>query len=177
MRYAENTFTENFFNTIGVDFKIRNAVIDSKVIKLQIWDTAGQERFRTLTSSYYRGAHGILIVYDVTDLDSFESVKNWVTEVDRLANDSVCKILIGNKCDRESERKISFEQGADLAKQYEMPFLEASAKSAYNVEEVFATITKEISEKFAKMQAAQSNYSAKLKKGSTLEGGARTGCC
>ena len=160
-------------------------MIDSKMIKLQIviknfnmqWDTAGQERFRTLTSSYYRGAHGILIVYDVTDPESFESVRNWVTEVDRLGNDSVCKILIGNKCDKEGDRKINFEQGADLAKQYEMPFLEASAKSAYNVEQVFTTITRAISEKFAKMQAAQTNYSAKLKKGSSLEHNSSTGGC
>jgi len=89
----------------------------------------------------------------------------------------VCKILIGNKCDKEGDRKINFEQGADLAKQYEMPFLEASAKSAYNVEQVFTTITRAISEKFAKMQAAQTNYSAKLKKGSSLEHNSSTGGC
>nr|ABR27273.1 Rab A61 [Nyctotherus ovalis] len=177
MRYAENTFTENFFNTIGVDFKIKTTTLDSKIIKLQIWDTAGQERFRTLTSSYYRGAHGILIVYDVTDQDSFECVKNWVSEVDRLANDTVCRILIGNKCDREADRKITFEQGADLAKQYEMPFLEALAKTSFHVEEVFNVITKAIDEKFAKNQQTQTSFSNKLKKGSTLEGGPKTTSC
>lgn len=116
-------------------------------------------------------------MYDVTDKDSFECVKNWVTEVDRLANDTVCKILIGNKCDRESERKITFEQGAELAKQYDMPFIEASAKTAFNVEEVFNVITKAINEKFAKNEPTQNSYNNRLKKGSSLEGGAKRGCC
>ena len=89
----------------------------------------------------------------------------------------MCRILIGNKSDKEAERKISFEQGADLAKQYEMPFLEASAKSSFNVEEVFNTITKAISEKLARSQPSQNNINSKLKKGSSIGGEARAGCC
>lgn len=111
MRYADNSFTENFFNTIGVDFKIRNVEHEGKIIKLQIWDTAGQERFRTITCSYYRGAHGIIIVYDVTDRESFESVKYWMEEIDRYANESVISLLVGNKTDREEDRVISIEEG------------------------------------------------------------------
>ena len=85
MRYSENQFTNNFYNTIGVDFKVKNLQIDGKDVKLQIWDTAGQDRFRTITSSYYRGANGILIVYDCTDKESFENIKTWMSEIDKYA--------------------------------------------------------------------------------------------
>ena len=144
MRYAENSFTENFFNTIGVDFKIKNIHLDKSMIKLQIWDTAGQERFRTLTSSYYRGAHGIIIVYDVCDRDSFENVRQWMTEIERFASEQVNKLLVGNKCDLDELRKVTFQEGAELAKHFDIPFLETSAKNSVNVEETFSTMTREI---------------------------------
>ncbi|KAF9684942.1 hypothetical protein SADUNF_Sadunf03G0002800 [Salix dunnii] len=99
LRFADDSYVDSYISTIGVDFKIRTVEHDGKTIKLQIWDTAGQERFRTITSSYYRGAHGIIIVYDVTEMESFNNVKQWLNEIDRYANDSVCKLLVGNKCD------------------------------------------------------------------------------
>ncbi|KAF8404299.1 hypothetical protein HHK36_009182 [Tetracentron sinense] len=99
LRFADDSYVDSYISTIGVDFKIRTVELDGKTIKLQIWDTAGQERFRTITSSYYRGAHGIIIVYDVTEMESFNNVKQWLNEIDRYANDSVCKLLVGNKCD------------------------------------------------------------------------------
>merc|ERR1711965_386176 len=89
LRFADDTYTETYISTIGVDFKIRTVEIDQKVIKLQIWDTAGQERFRTITSSYYRGAHGIIVVYDVTDEESFTAVERWMTEIERFAGPDV----------------------------------------------------------------------------------------
>ncbi|KAK9217330.1 hypothetical protein WN943_005957 [Citrus x changshan-huyou] len=104
-RFTRNEFCLESKSTIGVEFttrtlqKIRTVELDGKTIKLQIWDTAGQERFRTITSSYYRGAHGIIIVYDVTGMESFNNVKQWLNEIDGYANDSVCKLLVGNKCD------------------------------------------------------------------------------
>mmetsp|Transcript_1325 Transcript_1325/g.3547 ORF Transcript_1325/g.3547 Transcript_1325/m.3547 type:complete len:155 (-) Transcript_1325:896-1360(-) len=98
LRFADDTYTESYISTIGVDFKIRTLELDGKTIKLQIWDTAGQERFRTITSSYYRGAHGIIVVYDVTDQESFNNVKQWMNEIDRYANEKVNNCILCQLC-------------------------------------------------------------------------------
>merc|ERR1711907_636935 len=96
-RYSDDVFNASFITTIGIDFKIRTIELDGKRIKLQIWDTAGQERFRTITTAYYRGAMGILLVYDVTDETSFNNIRQWVKNIEANAQDNVNKILIGNK--------------------------------------------------------------------------------
>ncbi|CAM9501247.1 unnamed protein product [Scytosiphon promiscuus] len=106
LRYANDSFSQTFITTIGIDFKIKNIDLDSKRIKLQIWDTAGQERFRTITTSYFRGAQGILLVYDVTDKKSFNSIRNWVAQIQQHADVAVNKILIGNKCDMDEDREV-----------------------------------------------------------------------
>lgn len=108
LRFADDTYTESYISTIGVDFKIRTIDLDGKTIKLQIWDTAGQERFRTITSSYYRGAHGIIVVYDCTDQDTFNNVKQWLEEIDRYACDNVNKLLVGNKCDLHTKKVVDY---------------------------------------------------------------------
>ena len=118
-----------------------------------------------------------MIVYDVTDPESFENVRNWMLEVDKLSNDTVCKVIIGNKCDKDSDRKVTLQQGMELAKHYDVPFFETSAKSALNVEEVFSTITKSIHEKLQKLPQAQSAGKSKLKKGSSIQDQAKGGCC
>eukprot|EP01099_Mayorella_cantabrigiensis_P000865 TRINITY_DN1367_c0_g1_i3.p1 TRINITY_DN1367_c0_g1~~TRINITY_DN1367_c0_g1_i3.p1 ORF type:complete len:210 (-),score=45.88 TRINITY_DN1367_c0_g1_i3:386-958(-) len=99
LRFSDDSFTPSFITTIGIDFKIRTIELDGKRIKLQIWDTAGQERFRTITTAYYRGAMGILLVYDVTDEKSFQNIRNWIRNIEQHATESVNKMLIGNKCD------------------------------------------------------------------------------
>ncbi|XP_017635178.1 GTP-binding protein YPTM2-like isoform X4 [Gossypium arboreum] len=101
------------------------------------WDTAGQERFRTITGSYYRGAHGIIIVYDVTDQESFNNVKQWLSEIDRYASDNVNKLLVGNKCDLTANKVVSYETAKAFANEIGIPFLETSAKDATNVEQAF----------------------------------------
>ena len=124
--------------------KIRTIELDGKTIKLQIWDTAGQERFRTITSSYYRGAHGIIVVYDVTDNESFNNVKQWLHEIDRYACENVNKLLVGNKCDLEGKRVVSTEQGKEFADGLGIEFLETSAKTSTNVEQAFLTMASQI---------------------------------
>uniref|UniRef100_A0A7S3J9M8 Ras-related protein Rab-1 n=1 Tax=Euplotes harpa TaxID=151035 RepID=A0A7S3J9M8_9SPIT len=150
MRYADNSFTENFFNTIGVDFKIKTITLNDQIIKMQIWDTAGQDRFRTLTSSYYRGAHGIIIVYDVTSKDSFDNVRQWMQEIEKFASENVNKLLVGNKSDLEEQREVSYDEGVELAKKYDIPFLEVSAKNAIHVDDTFTTMASEIQTRFLK---------------------------
>ena len=130
--------------TIGVDFKIKTLEIDNKSVKLQIWDTAGEERFRNIVSSYYRGAHGIMMVYDITDLESFQNLNSWLIEIEKNASKNVYKILVGNKKDMESDRKVTYEQGKEFASQYGMKFFETSAKESVNVNEAFEMMTKEI---------------------------------
>lgn len=138
--------------TIGVDFKIRNNEVDGKTIKLQIWDTAGQERFKTITSSYYKGAHGIIVTYDITDRESFSAIQNWMAEVEKHASDNISRILVGNKCDLESQRAVSFEEGQELADHYCVRFLETSAKDSKNVEQAFTLMTREIKNRVAVSQ-------------------------
>jgi len=147
LRFADNTFSDSFIATIGVDFKIRTIDLNGAQIKLQIWDTAGQERFRTITSSYYRGAHGIIVVYDITNADSFANVRKWLQEINRYASENVQKVLVGNKCDLVSERKVSYEDAKELADELGVTFLETSAKNATNVDVAFENMAKAIRDK------------------------------
>ncbi|CAN6584629.1 unnamed protein product [Malus baccata var. baccata] len=147
LRFADDSYVDSYISTIGVDFKIRTVELDGKTVKLQIWDTAGQERFRTITSSYYRGAHGIIIVYDVTEMESFNNVKQWLNEIDRYASDSVCKLLVGNKCDLVETKVVDTQTAKAFADELGIPFLETSAKDSINVEQAFLTMAAEIKKK------------------------------
>ena len=144
LRFADDTYTESYISTIGVDFKIRTIELDGKTIKLQIWDTAGQERFRTITSSYYRGAHGIIVVYDVTDNESFNNVKQWLHEIDRYACESVNKLLVGNKSDLRHLRAVETDEAMAFAEQHNLAFIETSALDASGVDTAFQRILTEI---------------------------------
>ncbi|KAI3764593.1 hypothetical protein L2E82_14604 [Cichorium intybus] len=149
LRFADDSYLDSYISTIGVDFKIRTVEQDGKTIKLQIWDTAGQERFRTITSSYYRGAHGIIVVYDVTDQDSFKNVKQWLSEIDRYASENVNKLLVGNKCDLVQNKVVSTEAAKAYADEIGIPFMEASAKEATNVEQAFMAMAASIKDRMA----------------------------
>lgn len=147
LRYANDSFSPTFITTIGIDFKIKNIEIDDKRVKLQIWDTAGQERFRTITTSYFRGAQGIVLVYDVTDRRSFESIRNWISQIQQHADVHVNKILVGNKCDMLDEKVVSTEEGKRLAEEFNMQFWETSAKNDVNVEQSFHSIAKSVKDR------------------------------
>lgn len=145
LRYSDDSFTSSFITTIGIDFKIKSIMCGDAKVKLQIWDTAGQERFRTITTAYYRGAMGILLVYDVSDENSFNNVRNWMRQIDQNAAENVNRVLIGNKCDVDaSERKVATEKGRALADEYKIKFFETSAKLNVNVDEAFMAIAKDI---------------------------------
>jgi len=147
LRFADETWLpeDEASATIGVDFRVhRMDTNDGKKVKLSIWDTAGQERFRTITSSYYRGAQGIIIVYDVSNRETFEALPKWMSELSTYVSPSVVKIVVGNKVDKEYSRHVSIEEGRKFAEQQGCLFVEASAKTATGVQAVFFDLVEKI---------------------------------
>ncbi|KAJ3928592.1 MAG: GTP-binding protein ypt1 [Lentinula lateritia] len=215
LRFADDTYTESYISTIGVDFKIRTIELEGKTVKLQIvsgqsycivfsvmwhrttfwyavrgssvegfkrmmllWDTAGQERFRTITSSYYRGAHGIIVVYDVTDNDTFTNVKQWLQEIDRYASEGVNKLLVGNKSDLTSKKVVEYSVAKEFADQLSIPFLETSAKNATNVEQAFLTMAKQIKDRMGSTPTAPgAGKSTSVPVGQNVQQQQSSGCC
>jgi Ras-related protein Rab-10 len=146
-RFSDDAFNTTFISTIGIDFKIKTVELQGKKIKLQIWDTAGQERFHTITTSYYRGAMGIMLVYDITSGKSFDNISKWLRNIEEHASPGVERMLLGNKCDMDDKRQVTKEQGERIAREHAIPFLETSAKNNINIEEAFMTLTANILKK------------------------------
>jgi len=149
LRFSDDTFTESFISTIGVDFKIKRVTMNDKNgnpknLKLQIWDTAGQDRFRTITTSYYRGAHGIILTYDVTDPNSFLKIRSWLEEIKEHAPSHTVVMLIGNKADKTEKRAVDQKEAQALADKLGLKYNETSAKTGTGVTEVFTNLTEEI---------------------------------
>ncbi|CAH8526581.1 unnamed protein product [Schistosoma guineensis] len=142
-RYIDDGFSDTYMSTIGVDFKVKTVMIGNTRVKLQIWDTAGQERFRTITSTYYRGAHGIIIVYDVNDVKTFCNVEKWVKEAQTYADEGVARILVGNKNESEELKTVATCDAQRLAAKNSCLFIETSAKNDENVDQMFYIITRE----------------------------------
>ena len=139
LRFVDQVWNDSFVPTIGVDFKVKTVEIGDKKIKMQIWDTAGQERFRNVVSTYFRGSNGILLIYDVTNKDSFKNLESWLIEIEKNASENVLKILIGNKNDLVDDKEITTEEGQKFANRNNMQFIETSAKMNTNVTEAFET--------------------------------------
>ena len=176
LRFSDDKFNESYISTIGVDFRIKTVNFEDSTAKLQIWDTAGQERFRTITSSYYRGAHGIIVVYDITDEKSFKSVEMWLGEISKYANEGVAKMIVANKSDMEESRAVSVEKGSELAKKLQVPFIETSAKASINVEKAFLLMAEEIKKTSKTRKPAGGKQPSKISPGKDL-GAKKGGCC
>jgi len=142
LQWADSKFEPSFITTIGIDFRAKILKIDDENVKVYVWDTAGQERFRTITMAYYRNAMGVLLVYDVTDRETFDNVRHWLKNIENNASEDIAIILIGNKTDKESQRVISYDEGSAMAKEISCPFFETSALTGSNIEEAFKCISK-----------------------------------
>ena len=144
-RFSDDIFMENYFSSIGIDFKIKIIEIDDKLIKVQVWDPCiGNDRFWNLRTSFYRGTLGIIITYDITDEQKFINLRIWIDKIILQAPIDTRIMLIGNKCDLSNERKVTEEEGKKLADEFGMLFFETSAKTAYNVNFAFETLIEDI---------------------------------
>ena len=143
-RYTKDQFGGVYLTTVGMDFQDKIIEIEDKKVRLQIWDTAGQERFRNVTKSYFQSSQGLVLVYDITDRESFEKLNFWVDNIKNFAPENAKFILVGNKCDLANERKVSYEEGENYAKNLNIKFFEASARDGTNVNELFFYLANEI---------------------------------
>ena len=144
MRYTDNKFIKNHLTTIGIDYKAKSININNRQVRLKIWDTAGQERFRNITQQYYKNADGILLIYDVSDRNSYEKIRDWMKQIQASVSfESIAIVLVGNKCDVES-RTVSKEEGSALAEEFGLKYFETSALMSTNVEETFNYLAMEI---------------------------------
>ncbi|CAF0732644.1 unnamed protein product [Didymodactylos carnosus] len=143
-RFVDETFQPTFVPTIGVDFKVRTLIIDDYQCKVQIWDTAGQERFRVITTTYYRDAAGVLIVYDVTNGDTFSKVRRWTDEINKYCDETIAKVLVGNKDDDDvsSNKVVLTDDAQQYSRQMNLPFFETSARDNKNVDKAFYEVTR-----------------------------------
>ena len=148
IKFIDDKFSYNYIATMGLDFKQKIIELDNgELVKLRIFDTAGQERFKSISINFIKKADGILLLYDVTNRSSFESVNKWVESIREVGDEKISIILIGNKCDLEKERKISKEEGEAKSKEFNLPFFETSCKEGINIKEVFVKISEEIIKK------------------------------
>ena len=143
-RYTKDQFGGVYLTTVGMDFQDKIIEIEDKKVRLQIWDTAGQERFRNVTKSYFQSSQGLVLVYDITDRESFEKLNFWVDNIKNFAPENAKFILVGNKCDLANDRKVSYEEGENYAKNLNIKFFEASARDGTNVNELFFYLANEI---------------------------------
>jgi len=171
MRYTDGTFQEIHMSTIGLDYKLKNVQLDDgKIVKIQIWDTAGQDRFRTITKNYYKGANGIILLYDVTNQKSFQNIKTWLDQIKEEIEQKVSLMLVGNKIDDVDKRKVTKEEGENLAKELELLFYETSAKTGENIDEAFNCLVKKTVEEHSKIEEKGTKLNQKKQKG-------KKGCC
>ena len=147
LRYVHGQFKPEYQLTIGVEFGAKNIEISSKLFRIQIWDTAGQEKFRSITRAYYKNSVCALVVYDISSRDSFNNVMSWIEDCKNQSPKTIFMVLVGNKCDLEDKRQVSYEEGKELADKNQLLFFESSAKDGINVDEIFLNSATEIAKK------------------------------
>ena len=149
IKYIDNSFTFNYTTTLGVDFKQKKIKLkNGKDVRLRIFDTAGQERFKSVSFSFIKKADGVILIYDISDLDSFEAVDNWIKSIREIGKEKLPIVLVGNKCDlSDDERKISLKEGQDKANEFQIPFYETSCKDGINIKEALEKLIDDIIEK------------------------------
>ena len=177
IRFTDDTFDPDIGATIGVDFKVKTINIDGNKMKLALWDTAGQERFRTLTPSYYRGAQGVVFVYDVSVRQTFDKLNDWLGECDTYATkQDLVKMLVGNKIDKQG-RQVTRQEGLQFAKRHSMLFIEASAKTKDGVECAFEELVEKILQTPGLWEKDQDKKNIGLGSGNTQDIGGIGGSC
>ena len=165
LRYVHGQFKPEYQLTIGVEFGAKNIEIDSKMFRIQIWDTAGQENFRSITRAYYKNSVCALVVYDISSRDSFNNVMSWIEDCRNQSPKTIFIVLVGNKCDLEDKRQVTYEEGKELADKNELLFFESSAKDGINVDDIFVNSAKEISKKIEQGYYDLESDSCAIKKG------------
>lgn len=178
LRFTSDDF-DDLSPTIGVDFKVKYVTIEGKKLKLAIWDTAGQERFRTLTSSYYRGAQGIIMVYDVTRRETFTNLSEiWAKEIDLYSTNQDCmKMLVGNKVDKEGDRVVTKKEGMDFAREYGCLFIECSAKTRVNVQQCFEELVLKVLDTPSLLAEGSKGVKKNIFKDKPQSDASASGCC
>ena len=165
LRYVHGQFKPEYQLTIGVEFGAKNIEIDSKMFRIQIWDTAGTENFRSITRAYYKNSVCALVVYDISSRDSFNNVMSWIGDCRNQSPKTIFIVLVGNKCDLEDKRQVTYEEGKELADKNELLFFESSAKDGINVDDIFINSAKEISKKIEQGYYDLESDSCGIKKG------------
>ena len=171
MKYIDNSFTLTYTTTLGVDFKQKKIKLkNGKDVRLRIFDTAGQERFKAVSVSFIKKADGVILIYDISDIESFEAVENWLKSIREIGKDKLPIILVGNKCDlSDDKRMISLKEGQDKADEFNIPFYETSCKEGINIKEVFEKLIDDIIEKGNKNLMGEFKILNKGKKGKKKE--------
>ena len=168
-RYVNDTFSDSTKSTVGVELGCKIEEINNSKVKIQIWDTAGQERYKSITKTYYKGAKGALIIYDISRKESFINVDKWIDDLKESGEEDVCILLIGNKCDLDNIRQVSTDEVSKKAQQYKIGFCETSAKNAKNIDYAFQTLIKQIAEKMPNNEEKYGSKSNVISTGVSLE--------
>ena len=173
-KYTKDIFGGAYLTTVGIDFQEKIINVEDKVVKLQIWDTAGQERFRNIAKNYFHTSDGFLIVYDISNKESFEKLDFWYEQIKLNAPENTKCIVVGNKCDLEEKRKVNKEEGETFSRENNINFYETSAKDGINVNNVFQLLANEIIKDIKKNGTKNKRASQVLKKGTKTK---KKSCC